>query len=106
MKQYQIYVGLNDKDTKTQIVKTETALYMIDCIVTAHTDGATITTGKGVYTHDDGTKITENTVIITINDYMDNQVENVKETAEALKYFLNQESVLITATELLQCDLF
>lgn len=106
MKQYQLYVGLNDKDAKTQIIPTKKALGLIKNVIWNYSDGATITTGTGLYRHENGQKVIEKTAIITINDYMDNQAETIKTILEHLKTALNQESVLVTATELIQCDLF
>lgn len=105
MKQYQIYIGLNDKDTRTQIVKTETALSYIENLVCDYTDGGTISTANGVYKHENGKKIIENTIIVIINDYNDTRKNAVTAIINDAKKTLNQERILLTALELSVCDL-
>ena len=105
MTKYQLFIGLNDKDTKKQEIETSAAFDLVSGIMFQTTGGATITTGAGVYTHENGQKIIEKTIITTINDYDDSQAENVKKAAAAIKKALNQESILLTAQALTACDL-
>lgn len=55
MKKYIIFLGLNDKDTKLQIVDNDKAF--IDCqkLVAKRLWGGTLSQSKGVFMHDDGT---------------------------------------------------
>lgn len=105
MKQYNLYIGLNDKDTRAQVIPTPVALDHVYALAWELFDGVTVTTGHGVYTHDDGEKIVENTVIVTVCDYDDSKANAVREFAERAKAIFNQESIMITAQELTICDL-
>ena len=87
---YIIYCGLNDKDSHAQEVNTLDA-YKIACnIFCQTTGGATITEAMGVYTHDDGTIITETTLKCEVFGV---ELAQVRKAAEMLKTAFNQESV-------------
>ena len=96
MKKFVMCVGLLDKDTKAQEVNTLDAFKVASNIFAQTTGGATITEGRGVYTHNDGTIVIEPTLVCTI--YGGN-IADVKAAADALKIALNQESVAIEETE-------
>lgn len=64
---FNLYIGLNDKDTK-QIVG--------DC---------TITEGKGVYTHTDGTRVLETTPLVQIIDFSGDLDIDIGPIVELLK---------------------
>ena len=49
---FNLYIGLNDKDTKQQEILTTDAYKIVGGIV----GDCTITEGKGLYTHTDGTR--------------------------------------------------
>jgi hypothetical protein len=66
MKKFTLYVGLNDKDTKTQLVSTLEAYKVINNVLLQYVDGATIFEARGIYKHDDGTFTTENTFRIEL----------------------------------------
>ena len=48
---YTLLIGLNDKDTKTQLVNTLEAYKMIMNVIKNYTDGATIYEAFGYYKH-------------------------------------------------------
>ena len=96
MKKFVMCVGLLDKDSKRQEVNTIDAFKVASNIFASTTGGATITEGRGVYTHEDGTVVIEPTLVCTI--YGAN-LQTVKTAADALKVALNQESVAIEETE-------
>lgn len=91
MKKITLYIGLNDKDTKTQKISTLDAYRFVNNILA--TD-STITECKGVYTHEDGTITTENTLEVVLLDF-DNTLDKgwVLDKANAIKKALNQESI-------------
>lgn len=91
MKKITLYIGLNDKDTKSQLFTTLDAYRMVNNILS--TD-STITECKGVYTHDDGTITTENTLEVVLLDF-DGTLnrEWVTTKAQQIKIALNQESI-------------
>ena len=96
MKKFTMCIGLLDKDTKKQEINTIDAFKVASNIFEQTKGGATITEGRGVYTHHDGTIVIEPTLVCTIYGA---EMQNIKEAADALKVALNQESVAIEETE-------
>lgn len=92
MEKYILYVGLNDKDTKTQKISTIDAYNITNNILLAHVEGATIQQANGIYRHQNGNFTTENTLIIELL-FTDKQT--VETIASELKRILNQESIAI-----------
>lgn len=96
MKKFILYVGLNDQETKQQEITTVDAYKVATNIFVATTGGATITEARGVYTHDDGTIVVENTLRCEIFGATTEQIEKA---AKQLKTALNQESIAIEEIE-------
>ena len=92
MEKYILYVGLNDKDTKTQKIDTLSAYNLTNNILLNYVEGATVTQSKGIYKHNNGNVIIENTLIIELL-FTDNNTVN--KIANDLKKALNQESIAI-----------
>ena len=92
MHKYTLYIGLNDKDTKIQHVDNLEASKIVQNILTEKTDGGTIYNATGVYKHDDGTVIIENTLRVEIVAVA---LEAVREAIEIIKIALNQESIIL-----------
>ena len=92
IEKYTLYVGLNDKDTKVQEIATLEAYKIINKLLLSYTDGATIFEAVGIYKHDDGSFVTENTLRIEL---MFIEKSAVKEIVENIKKILNQESVAV-----------
>ena len=91
MKKITLYVGLNDKDTKTQKIDTLEATKIVENLIFKMTDGATIYNATGIYKHDDGTIVIENTLRIELIECAD---AIVKKLIDTLKTVLNQESII------------
>jgi len=88
---YILNIGLNDKDTKTQIIKTSKALETIkNTLFNNNIVGYTIYTGYGLYKHDSGEITKEKTIIIEMFYTDDNTINNI---INDLKVKLNQESI-------------
>ena len=96
MKKYTVYVGLFDKDTKTQEITTIDAYKVAANIFCNTTGGATITEAVGVYTHDDGTVIVEPSLRCEV---FGADSGSIHVAADQLKTALNQESVAIECAE-------
>jgi uncharacterized membrane-anchored protein YitT (DUF2179 family) len=92
MIKYTLYIGLNDKDTKLQNIDTFEASKIVQNILTEKTGGGTIFNATGVYKHDDGTVIIENTLRVEI---VAAAVDAVRAAIEIIKTALNQESVIL-----------
>lgn len=92
-----LYIGLNDKDTKQQEITNLDAKAEISAILFKYfPNGFTLQECQGMYKHDDGTVVCENTVKVTLFNYEFVGISNV---IEEIKHKLNQESV---ATEYLE----
>lgn len=92
MDKYILYVGLNDKDTKTQKIDTLSAYNLANNILLNYVEGATVTQSKGIYKHNNGNVVIENTLIIELLFTDKTTVETI---AKELKIALNQESIAI-----------
>ena len=98
MKKFTIIAGLNDQYTKKQeITITEAYNRIITALKNHGADGATFTECKGVYIHNDGTPVFENSIKIEL---LFIEYEAVKAIADELKNTLNQEAVVIEVTEI------
>ena len=93
IKKHTLLVGLNDKDTKEQVMPRLKAKQVIMSMV----GDCTVSDAYGHYTHEDGTAVTEKCVRVELLFKADNEVIGY---CERIKKELNQESVaLITSFE-------
>lgn len=75
-------------------------MHVIENVFVAHNvDGATISSGRGVYKHENGDIVTENTIIVQVYDFGGDCP--VAAICADLKNVLNQESI---AVERVQTD--
>lgn len=95
------FVGLNDKDTKTQIITTSDAKQLICKAMVKYFDfGGTLSECSGIYKHCDGS----NTIVVEASFkieilFTETGFENsCKRFAAVLKRVLNQESILQTVS--------
>ncbi len=96
MKTFTIIAGLNDKETKTQLISTTQAEKRIAGIILSYTGGATLTRCKGIYTHENGATVFENSIKAEISEIT---VETAQRIASEKKTALNQESVYFSVTD-------
>lgn len=95
---YTFFVGLCDKDTKTQMINTIDCEHIVERVFVKHgVDGATITGGRGVYVHASGDVVTEETIIVSVFEF--GEPVPVKAICADLKTLLNQESVAVERKE-------
>lgn len=92
MEKYTLYLGLNDKDKKVQLINTIEAYKICNNILMHYTDGATIFEANGLYRHNDGTFTIEKTLRIELL-FVDKQ--KVASIVEDLKKAFNQESIAV-----------
>lgn len=92
MEKFTLYLGLNDKDTKTQKIDILEAYKIVNNILLKYTDGATIFQANGIYKHEDGTVIIEQTLRIELLFVDKNTVKNI---VDLLKITFNQESIIV-----------
>ena len=85
-----LYIGLNDKETKTQKIDTVEAYKIAENILLNVCGGATIYNAMGIYRHESGETVIENSLRVEIWGCADDQVIKA---AMLLKAALNQESI-------------
>ena len=88
MNKYEIYVGLNDKDAKVQIIPTDNAMLKIHSLI----GDCSMSLIQGYFTHADGSMVVEKTIKCEIFGMEDAKVHAI---VEQLKLDLNQESILV-----------
>lgn len=92
------FIGLNDKDSKVQVINTLEAAHIVERVFIKHNaDGATITSGKGIYKHNDGTIVAEETLIVQVFQF--GEPVPVQAICDDLKLLLNQESIAVEQQE-------
>lgn len=101
MKKITLYVGLNDKDTKTQKIDTVEAVKIVSNLIYTMMDGGTIYNATGIYKHENGDIVIENTLRIELIECDEKTLGRLIET---LKSVLNQETI-IKQTELINSEL-
>lgn len=95
---YQLYLGLNDKDTKLQRIDTIEAYKMVENILLNNDiTGYTIYQARRVFKHENGTITQENTLIIEMI-FVDEEL--VDELIQTLKTVFNQESIMKTKQDM------
>lgn len=95
MNKYDLFVGLNDKDSKIQEIETDKAIEIIKSLCWEMFEGATVSLAFGLYKHGNGEKVSENTIRIEL---MTNDERGVKNFVADLKRIFNQESVMSVIT--------
>lgn len=97
MKKVTLYVGLNDQKYHVQTMDTSEATKVVTNLLLSNgINGATIFNAVGIYTHDDGTIITENTLRIELIEPEEDSLNN---SISAIKAALNQESIIMSVTK-------
>lgn len=86
-----LYIGLNDKDSKTQKINTVEAIKILTNLL-VDVGGATIYNATGIYTHENGEIIIENTLRVELFDI---GLQAIKNKIELIKQVLNQESIIL-----------
>lgn len=93
MIKYNIYIGLNDKDSKKQEVSTRRAKgKTIKILNNNNITGLTIYEVMGVFKHEDGTITFEKSLKVEL---LEVKKEDVLRSIEELKRALNQECIML-----------
>lgn len=96
MTKYTLYIGLNDKASHIQEISTDKAMTLAENLLCEICGGATISTARGVYTHDDGTKVIENTLVCVVFGV---DKETITRAAVQARDLFNQEAIALEAYE-------
>lgn len=89
---YNMYVGLNDKDTYKQIISDDEAQKIVSDICLKYLDGYTVTKRQGVYKDEKGIVTQENSLVYEFYFATDEKIKSIMD--EALVK-LNQNSILV-----------
>lgn len=92
MEKFTLYLGLNDKDTKTQQISTVEAYKVVSNLIAEDFNGGTIYEAHGIYKHESGEIVEEKTLRIEL---LFTTLEKVKTLVGILKKAFNQESVAV-----------
>ena len=95
MEKLTISIGLFDKDSKTQLISNDEAMETVNSCFLSRLDAFTVYFAKGVYTHENGQQVQENTIRIEVVTFNDNDYNNTIQSIKEIKQALNQESVLL-----------
>ena len=93
LEEAQVYIGLNDADTKEQLLETEEYISTLKSICRTYQVAFSFDVVEGGYVHDDGEYTEETSIVLT---FIDASQETVDAIAKELCTLFNQESVLIT----------
>ena len=88
LEKFTLYVGLNDKDTKKQVIKTEDAMKLVSKVVGDNTTQIV----HGHYTHENGEQVDETTLKVEL---LFKQESDIRLYCQNLKRLLNQESIAV-----------
>lgn len=89
---YVLYIGLNDKDTYTQLVSVREARDIVNGICVRYTDGYTVMEARGGWVDETGTLTEETSLVYTLSNVEEADVTSIMdEVLEAL----NQNSILV-----------
>ena len=97
MKKFTLYMGLNDKDTKVQVISTIEAYKVVSNIIAKDFGGGTIFEAQGIYKHEDGKIVFEKTLRIEI---LFAEEPQIKALVAELKKIFNQESIAVQVEDI------
>lgn len=95
IKNYSIYLGLNDQDNFEQKFSVEESKTMLQNIISKYFGGFTIIEANGHWLDSFNNVVKENTIIIKISDADD---DNIAILCEELKTVFNQNCVMVEKT--------
>ncbi|MBQ6452024.1 MAG: hypothetical protein IJJ29_08890 [Solobacterium sp.] len=92
----EIYIGLNDQDTKEQRFETSRYLSLLKNVCISYRVPFSVSVIDGGYIHENGEYTEEKTLVLSL---IDTDEDIVNDIARDLCAFFHQESVLITCGE-------
>ena len=93
---YNLFIGLNDKDTYEQIVDDDFAMQTVRDVVSNIVGGATFTKSFGHWVDEFGNETTESTIVVKITATDDEHIERI---CKILNSKLNQNCIMVEKTE-------
>ena len=95
MEKLTISIGLLDKDSKTQLISNDEAMKTVNSCFLSRLDAFTVYFAKGVYTHENGQQVQENTIRVEVVTFNNNDYNNTIESIKEVKQALNQDTILL-----------
>ena len=95
MEKLTISIGLLDKDSKTQLISNDEAMKTVNNCFLSRLDAFTVYYAKGIYTHENGQQIQENTIRVEVVTFNNNDYNNTIKSIKEVKQLLNQETILL-----------
>ena len=92
---YNLYVGLNDKDTYKQIIDDDNAMNLVRDVVSNIVGGATFTKSFGYWVDEFGNETSESNIVVKITATDDAHIERI---CEILNSKLNQNCIMVEKT--------
>lgn len=89
---YNLYVGLNDKDTYEQIIDDDFAMQTVRDVVSNIVGGATFTKSFGHWVDEFGNETNETSIVVEIMGTDDDHIERI---CSSLNYGLNQNCIMV-----------
>ena len=100
MVETKLYVGLNDAETKKQILETEQYMEQLKKLCFTYHTPFSIDVEEGGYFHDNGDYVEEKTLVLTLIDV---EIETILKIAKDLCTMFHQEAVLMTEDDISGC---
>lgn len=97
LEETKVYIGLNDSETKEQVLETDHYVSILKKICQAYGVPFSFNVVEGGYMHDDGEYTEEKSIVLT---FIDVKQETVDEIAKEACILFHQESVLITVDQI------
>ena len=95
MIKYTLSIGLNDKDTKTQKIKTSRAFKIVGDILQDNGLDFTTYEAHGGYTHENGERVQETTIRAELLEFDTSIKDLIIKASKDIKKALNQESIAL-----------
>lgn len=96
MKEIRIYIGLNDSDTLTQKYENSVYISILKKVCFCYHVPFSFSLSEGGYFHENGNYTQEQTLVLSLIDVEESLAVEI---AQDLCVFFNQESVMMTDTE-------
>lgn len=93
---YNLYIGLNDKDTYEQIINDDFAMQLVRDTVSNIVGGATFTKSFGHWVDEFGNETSETTIVVKITATDDEHIERI---CAKLNHALNQNCIMVEKSE-------
>ena len=100
MVETQLYIGLNDAETKKQMFETEQYTEQLKKLCFTYHVPFSVAFEEGGYFHEEGQYVEEKTLVLTL---IDAEADTIQKIAKDLCALFHQESILVTEDDVRGC---